>query len=575
MMPKDIQTADVLSVSIGQYSSAGRKPANQDFHGAVVPTGTALSLKGIALAVADGISSSELSGEAAENAVKGLLSDYYATSDAWTVRTAATRVVAATNAWLYGLNRGVADINRGRVTTLSALILKGREGHVLHVGDSRVSRLSGNSLDWLTEDHRKSLSPQESYLGRALGVAPQVEIDYRKVPLSAGDVFLLTTDGVHGFIDGKIVSRALATGDLDAAARSVAETALSNGSDDNLTVQILRIDRLPSGTAAIAPGIADLAVPELPRAGDSLDGFRIVRQVHGSARSHVFRAVAPGGETVALKIPSRDMSEDADYLRRFALEEWVARRVSSPHLVSAGPAPACRSALYVVTEWVEGVTLRQWMTDHPKASLDEVRGIVDQLVRGLRALHRREMLHQDLRPENMMIDTDGTVKIIDLGSVSVAGVEEAAPGLLGAMPGTFQYTAPEYLSGDVVSWRSDQYALGAIAYEMLTGRLPYGAQVARIRSRRDQRRLRYDPACDDATGVPGWIDAALRRAVHPDPVLRYDALSEFVSDLRRPGSGWKESRHVALVDRNPVLFWQGVSVALAILSLVLAARLVG
>ena len=574
-MPRDTTLPDALRVSIGQAASAGRKPVMQDFHGALVPDGTALTLKGITLAVADGISSSEVSGEAAETAVKTLLTDYYATPEAWTVRTAVLRVIAATNAWLHGQNGSVGDIDAGRVTTLAVLVLKGHDAHVFHVGDSRVCRVAGGRVERLTEDHRVTLSTGQSYLGRALGAAAQVEVDHRSLALSAGDTFLLTTDGVHDHVDEGIVRDALALPDLDRAAQAILDAALAAGSDDNLTVQIVRVEALPAGEGELSPEIADLPVPPLPRAGDVLDGFRIVRPVQVTARSHVFRAVAPDGAAVALKIPASDLTQDLRALRRFAFEEWIARRIASPHVVAAGPASERRSGLYVVTRWVEGTTLRQWMTDHPRPAFEEVRGIVEQVATGLRALHRREMIHQDLRPENVMLDRDGTAKLIDLGSVSVAGVEEAAPGLLGAMPGTFQYTAPEYLSGDAVSWRSDQYALGVLAYEMLTGRLPYGAQVARIRSRQDQRRLRYETARDDRSGVPDWIDAALRRAVHPDPLRRYDALSEFLADLRRPGAGWTAGRHVPLAERNPVRFWQGVAAALAVLCVVLAARLGG
>ena len=574
-MPKDTHASAILSVTIGQYSDAGTKPENQDFHGALIPEGSSLALKGITLAIADGISSSKVSREAAETAVKSFLTDYYATPDAWTVRTAATRVIAATNAWLHGQNTSVEDVNLGRVCTLSTLILKGREGHILHVGDSRVSRVSGTSLEPLTEDHRVTLSAEESYLGRAMGMADRLDLDYRRVPLREGDTFLLTTDGVHEFITAASLRDALRTPDLDAAARHLADAARVAGSQDNLTVQIVRIDRLPDSGKGLDIAATRLPVPPLPKSGDVIDGLRIERQLHATARSHVFLATTPGGHRVALKIPATDTALDTDYLRRFVLEEWIARRLSSSHVLRAAEAPERRTALYVVTEFVEGVTLRQWMTDTPRPALDQVRDIISQIAAGLRAFHRREMVHQDLRPENIMIDDGGTVKIIDLGSTSVAGVEEAMPGMLGELPGTYQYTAPEYFSGDPISWRSDQYALGAIAYEMLTGRLPFGAQAARISSRRDQMRLSYRPARDDDSPVPAWMDEALRRATHPDPLRRYDALSEFVIDLTRPGATWSATRHVPLVERNPVRFWQAISAILAVLCLFLAVQLAG
>lgn len=573
-MPKD-SMSDTLAVSIGQSSRAGRKPENQDFHGAIVPSGAALALKGITLAIADGISSSRVSRDASEIAVKALMTDYYDTPSSWTARTAATTVIEATNAWLHGQNNALEDINAGRVCTLSALILKGRQGHILHAGDSRVSRLVGQSLEPLTSDHRTVLSPETSYLGRAMGLEPRIEVDYTAVPLSVGDVFMLSTDGVHEHILGRTLREALIKHpeDLDAVAAQLTEAAYQAGSDDNLTVQVLRVEALPPQGEELGTELAGLPVPPLPQAGDVIDGFTIERPLHSTARSHVFRATDPKGRAVALKIPASDMVQDDAHLKRFALEEWIARRVRSAHVIAAAWAPVQRSGLYVVTEWVDGTTLRQWMNDHPQPGLDKVRGIVAQVAEGLRAFHRREMIHQDIRPENIMIDAQGTVKIIDLGSTYVAGVEEAAPGTLPQMPGTFQYTAPEYLSGDPASWRSDQFALAVIAYEMLTGRLPYGAQVARIASRRDVARLRYTPARAEDNALPHWMDAALKKALSPDPLNRYDALSEFVADLSCPGTAFARATHVPLVQRDPLRFWQGVSAVLAILCLILLLQL--
>ena len=143
------------------------------------------------------------------------------------------------------------------------------------------------------------------------------------------------------------------------------------------------------------------------------------------------------------------------------------------------------------------------------------------------------------------------------------------------MPGTFQYTAPEYLAGDIVSWRSDQYALGVIVYEMLTGRLPYGAQVARVRSRRDQQRLSYATAADGASAVPDWVDFALARACHRDPMRRYDALSEFIADLRRPSPAFKPLAMRPLLEKNPLRFWQVLALLQALAIGVLTLLLLG
>jgi serine/threonine protein kinase len=228
-----------------------------------------------------------------------------------------------------------------------------------------------------------------------------------------------------------------------------------------------------------------------------------------------------------------------------------------------------RRFLHVAMEYIEGQTLAQWMTDNPRPELEKVRGIVEQIARGLQAFHRMEMLHQDLRPQNIMLDGTGTVKIIDFGSARVAGVSElAAPLERSSILGTLQYTAPEYFVGDAGTERSDLYSLGVIAYQMLSGRLPYGAEAARVRTRKAQRALQYASLTDE---IPPWIDAALRKAVHPDPLQRYEVLSEFVHDLRHPNAALL--RPTPLVERNPTLFWKGVSAILGLaLLLVLLAQ---
>lgn len=560
-----------LAISIGQHSDRGRKEVNQDFHGALIPEEPLLGLKGIAVVLADGISSSKVSRIAAESAVKSFLFDYYCTSDTWSVKTSAQRVIAATNSWLHAQTRQSQyphDHDRGYVCTLSALVIRSTTAHLFHVGDARIYRLAGKSLEQLTEDHRVVVSSEQSYLGRALGVNHQVEIDYRALPVEKGDTFILATDGVYEYVNPHFIAGTIErhAGDLDAAARATLEEAYRQGSDDNLTVQIVRVDELPAREAGDILGpAAELPCPPLLEAREMIDGYRIVREIHASSRSHIYLAVdTDSGETVVLKTPSVDLSADAELLRRFRMEEWIARRLNSAHVLKPRQPPRKRGYLYVVTEFVEGQTLKQWMIDNPKPDLETVRGIVEQIARGLQAFHRMEMLHQDLRPNNIMIDKTGTVKIIDFGSTRISGISDAAPRDLDtAILGTVQYTAPEYFLGEGGSNRSDIFSLGVMAYQMLTGRLPYGAAVPKARTKAQQRKLRYKPARDEDSDIPAWVDGALKKAVHSDPYQRYDELSEFVFDLRHPNENFLRSS-MPLMQRNPLLFWQGLVALLLI-----------
>jgi hypothetical protein len=491
------------------------------------------------------------------------------------VQRSAERVLAATNSWLYAQTRqgaGRWDRDRGWVCTFSALVIRSRTAYLFHIGDARIWQLQGGTLEQLTTDHRVHAGGGHSYLGRALGVADQVEIDHRTVPLAEGDTFVLTTDGVHEVLRPEAIAAAIAANphDLDAAAAAIAAAAAACGSEDNLTVQIVRIDRLPDAQRGeLSRQAADLPLPPALEPRMAFEGLRIVRQLHASARSHVWLAVdEKTDEPMALKVPSTEAGADARWRERFLLEEWVARRVDSPYLLKPRRADRPRQSLHVAFEYLEGATLAQWMVDHPRPPLDSVRAITSQLARGLRALHRLEMVHQDLRPENVMVDTTGTARIIDFGAVQVAGIANEA-GRDEVPPGTLQYMAPECLRGNPGSARSDLYSLAAITYQMLTGRLPYDVAMARERSESAQRRMRYRSLAYLRPDVPAWVDDALEKALQPDAFKRFEDPDEFVHALSTPGAASAVRRRVSLVEQDPLLFWKGLSLVLAVACVVL------
>lgn len=569
-----------LQISVGQCSVAGRKAQNQDYSAFCLPKEPQLALKGAALALADGIGSSPVSQVASATAVNSFLNDYFCTPEAWSVRHAAECVLSAINSWLHSQTRRSEyrfDRDRGYVCTFSALIVKARTLHLLHIGDSRIYRIRNQTLELLTKDHRLWLSEEESYLSRALGMEEAALIDYQALPLQQDDIYLLASDGVYEFVDPGYLLEALqgAASDLDVLAQRIVQQALEAGSDDNLTVQLLRIDALPgleSGGWQQQTEQLPLAPPLEPR--QCLDGYRIERTLHASSRSHVYLVVDElSGEAAVMKTPSIDLGEDAAYLERFLLEEWVARRIDNAHVLRAAGPERQRTALYTLMEYVEGQTLEQWLIDHPRPDLETVRSLIEQLARGLRAFHRLEMLHQDLRPANILIDPQGTVKIIDFGAVQVAGLaeirgEETEVGV----PGTALYAAPEYFLGQGGTPASDLYSLGVIAYHLLSGRFPYGTQVAKARSATAQRRLQYRSVRDEDSELPAWLDATLKRAVHPDPGRRYSELSEFIYDLRHPNPAYLSSTRAPLIERDPVLVWQLVSLCLLLWVLYLLSR---
>ena len=558
-------------VSVGQYSIAGAKARNDDSYGIVVPADAELTSHGIAMAIADGMSSSEGAKEASENCVKAFLEDYYCTHASWSVKKSASVVLTALNQWLHAQGQLRHASDRGMVSTFSGLVLKAGIAHVFHAGDTRIGRLSDGRLEPLTRDHRVRVGQGREHLARAFGIDQQLEIDYRAEPVLAGDILVFTTDGVHDVLPAaELISLISATPlDLSIAAQQLVERAYASGSTDNLTCQLVRVEN---------PGLADAALhllklktqpfpPELAP-GATFDGFAILRELHTSKRTQVYLARDDAsGATVVLKTPSVNFEDDPAYIEMFAHEEWIGRLVASPHVIKVLPPARERRHLYTVVEFFDGQTLRQWMRDHPAPDLETVRGIVEQIVRGVRAFHRKDILHLDLKPENIMIDRHGVVKLIDFGSARAAGMAERAPLIdLSELVGTPGYIAPEIYQGEPPTTRSDIYAVGVIAYELLSGRLPHGRGMANAR---DAARLSYLPIRTLRDDVPVWMDAALAKAVSRRPQQRTEVLSALVEDLRRPNPDLVSDRPRPLIERYPVGFWRTIAIAALLLNLVL------
>jgi serine/threonine protein kinase len=448
---------------------------------------------------------------------------------------------------------------------------------ICHAGDSRIYRLQDNSnLELLTQDHRAHVSSQESYLKNALGMDQQLDLDYKRFDIEVGDTFLLMTDGVFEFISDKDLAKFCEDhkDNLQQAADKIAQKALDIGCYYYISIQIVCFVSLPEKQASyVFKEATQLPFPPQLAPRMQFDGYTIVSKIYSSARSHVFRAVDDETqEQVVIKVPSVELSNDSSHLERLLLEEWIARRIDSAHVLKPTKQTRKRNYFYIVLEFIEGQTLAQWMIDNPKPSVESVRTIIEQIAQGLRAFHRLDMLHQDLRPENIMIDTSGIVKIIDFGSTSVAGIEEmkSSDGEQ-AILGTVQFTAPEYFLGEFATAKADQFSLAVITYQMLSGKLPYGSQVVKARSIAAQRRLNYKSVISDDTDIPRWIDFTLRRALSPDPLKRYDVLSEFIYDLRHPNKNFINQTKPPLMQRNPIVFWQSVAAIQLVIIIALLA----
>lgn len=560
--------------SAGQYSTAGAKEQNDDACGMRLPEDETLHSKGAVAIIADGVSSAEGGREAAEACVQGYLSDYYSTPDSWTVKTATHRILGALNRWLYGTSQRAYRSDRALVTTLSVVVLKGGSAYLFHVGDTRIYRYRAGEIECLTRDHTVSLGHQKTALARAMGADTNVDIDYRTVPIEPNDIFILTTDGVHQWLSDAMLAEQVEENidDPESVARNIVQLAQSRGSDDNLTCQMLRIISVPKlDEETFYRKLTQLPFPPPLEPGMILDSYRIVRELHSSKKTQIYLAVQTDtGAQVAIKTPSVNFEDDPRYIDRFLQEEWIGKRINNVHVAKICSSTQKRSFLYYATEFIDGQTLRAWMNDHPRAPLTAVRPLIEQLAAGLRAFHRLEMVHQDIKPENVLIDRDNTVKIVDFGSTKIAGLEENVRVLDESVPlATVDYAAPELFLGHGAGNRTDGFALGAIAYEMLTGQLPYGGPL----SAKTAKTANYVSARIHDEKIPVWVDEALRRAVHLDYARRYETSSEFIYDLSHPNPSFEKVVHVPLLESNPIRFWQLICLLLLLGNVLLVALL--
>lgn len=564
-----------LKVKVGQFSDKGVKAENQDSLGFSVPSNlVTLETKGVACALADGISSSAAGKQASQACVTGFISDYFSTPDSWSVKQSGGKVLTAINTWLHGQSNQYKDASRGLASTFSAMVIKSTTAHLFHVGDSRIYLYRDGELEQLTTDHRIRIDDNKEYLGRAFGVDYCLDIDYKSLTAEEGDRFLFTTDGVHDVLSHKQLRSLLGenTENLNALAETICRQALEQESLDNVSCQILQVEQLPSQDAnEVFAQLTALPFPPELYEGVILDGYRITRELHASSTSQLYLAVdTETGEKVVLKTPSVNFEDDPAYLERFQLEEWIGRRVVSPHVVQTIEQKRPRRFLYYVLEYVDGKTLEQMLDDKGSLDLKTVRDLVPQIASGLRAFHRLDMLHQDLKPGNIMVTHDGVLKIIDFGSTKIAGIADiSTPIERRELLGTKHYTAPEYLLGKPGTPKSDQFSLGCIVYQMLTGKLPYGEKLASVRDQRGISRLRYRPISETVTDLPHWVDKAIRKAVQLTPESRYEAMSEFESDLIKPNPDYLREEQLPLLQRNPVGFWRSLSMLLLISNLVL------
>ena len=462
-------------------------------------------------------------------------------------------------------SQGSRDLTlAGMGCTFTGLVLRGRLAHVLHVGDTRAYRLSGQRLTCLTTDHvREDGAHRAGTLYRALGVEPEARLDYIAQPMARHDRFLLCSDGCMASMLDESIADICGRSAPSVTARALVAAAMDSGSTDNCTALVLDVVELPTAesTVSVRPSCAchRSVTAGSARPSMALCSRRLLSEgaLHPAVCRHRRDRRRRCG---ASSSPSPRVAEVTAYRQAFLREAWVGARVDSPWLGRIIELPQGRqTSLYTVMPLYQGELLETRITRSPVLGLEEGRHIAIRLARAAAALHRDGIIHRDIKPDNVILEGDASLKLIDLGVVRVPGLEDFPPENI---PGTAGYVAPEMLAGDPGSVATDVYALGVTLFRAFTGEFPYGipgAAGAPVRDRpKELTALRPD--------LPSWLQDALARAIAVDPAKRYRDMSELAADMeagpaRAPAPA---RRPLTLYERAPLQFWKGLAALLAL-----------
>jgi serine/threonine protein phosphatase PrpC len=562
------QGPEQLHVAVGYSTEKGPRPDNEDYCAVFEGTPTQRTRHGVIAAVADGVGGAKGGRVAAETVVRGFIDGYLGQSELLGVQKKSARALEAMNRWAHAIGRTNADL-QGMACTLTALILRGRQVHIVHVGDSRLYRLRHDRLDVLTRDHTFNEWGMHGVLKRAVGASDDIQIDYLAEPVQVHDRYLLCTDGVYGTLSERVLRDELARrASPDETARTLTAAALAARSGDNATALVLDVLSLPPANQPdLELAVAGQPILPPPTTGTVIDGFDLEAQLSDGRYSRVFRAHdTVAKRSVIIKFPKPVQDADAVLRQAFVRETWIAARVRSPWVgeVLAIP-PERQTRLYLVMPFYEGETLEARLQRSPQISLSEGVALAIKLAEGVAALHRAGIVHRDIKPDNVILErvedqAEAGVKLVDLGVARVAGMDDFA---LEHAPGTPSYMAPELLTGTPGDALSDQFAVAVTIYRLFSQAYPYGEiePFSRPRFSKPTPLTTYRP------DLPAWLEQVLARALAVSPHDRFGDVLELAFELEHGSARALPTfiRRKPLYERNPVLVWQLIAITLAVL----------
>ena len=547
-----------LQLSFAEASAIGPREENQDALRLVTPAPALAASKGYLFAIADGVSQCADGGLAARSTLQALALDYYATPETWGVAQALDRLLLAQNRWLQANGGG-----QPLLTTVSALVMRGRRFTLAHVGDCRVYRWHADQLQRISEDHVWDQPGMQHVLKRAMGLDQHLVLDFLDGELRLDESFVLLSDGVWAVLGDTAIAAILRDQpDLHSAAQTLVNAAHLAGSQDNASALLVRVDAL--GETSIGDALIQLQQWPLPPAlkpGQDFEGWQVEGIVGQSQQSLLYRVRDSQRQTWLLKTLPAHLRDDHSAGQALLSEEWFLKRVAGRHFPEVHAASQRQHVYYVMREY-SGSTLAQLHEQAGPLPLAQWQDLAERLLRAVGMLHRRQILHRDIKPENLLLGDDGELRLLDFGLAYCPGLSLDEPS---ALPGTPSYIAPEAFRGDPPSAQQDLYSVGVTLYVLLTGHFPYGEIEAFQRPRFGVpvSPSRYRP------DLPEWLIQTLERAVAADPAQRFETAEEWLLLMEQGERRSLSVRPRPLLEREPLKVWRTLALISLVVNLVL------
>ena len=265
--------------------------------------------------------------------------------------------------------------------------------------------------------------------------------------------------------------------------------------------------------------------------GKMLDNrYEILELIGSGGMANVYKAKCHRlNRLVAVKILKSDLADSPDFRRRFRDESKAVAQLSHANVVSVYDVSRSNDVEYIVMELIDGITLKQYMERRGRMDWREALHFIIQIMRGLSHAHSRGIIHRDIKPQNIMVLRDGSVKVADFG---IACLADAGQTLTQEALGSVHYISPEQARGDRMDARSDIYSAGVVLYEMLTGRLPFEGDSAVSVAIQHLSAVPVPP-CEINPDIPVSLELICMKAMSPDLEKRYDSADAMLEDLER------------------------------------------